>query len=299
MEDADEPRIRSVIGSQKVPPSNGEGDTSITPQTDSDQNPSDLLWVFAIGRVEPRFPSLALEKEFAQVVGRTDTGGLTNRQVLQSTLSERTNRYLVRQMCWVFAIEGLETYLLLPRDPADFDLLRDTVRADPTPTDLDVVIGRRGPIAEPEMCGGLMLPVVWFDVLYSFDRELLLSSLPRPDSVPEAEEEQFRAMAAELFDRISQIADNAGATDEHRALNYLAVRYPSIYTRTAEAYRGNSSLTGVEVRPSRLSGVRKVLDVIFSYTHRQTDVTEKYFVRVDVTEEFPFLVTRLAPFYER
>jgi hypothetical protein len=38
--------------------------------------------------------------------------------------------------------------------------------------------------------------------------------------------------------------------------------------------------------------------VIISYTNRQTDVTEKYLVRVDVTEEFPFLVTKLSPYYE-
>jgi PatG C-terminal len=47
-----------------------------------------------------------------------------------------------------------------------------------------------------------------------------------------------------------------------------------------------------------LSGARRIVEVIFSYTHRQTDVTEKYFVRVDVTEEFPFLVTKLSPYYE-
>jgi hypothetical protein len=28
-------------------------------------------------------------------------------------------------------------------------------------------------------------------------------------------------------------------------------------------------------------------------------LTEKVFVRVDVTEEFPFLVTKLAPYYDR
>jgi hypothetical protein len=42
-----------------------------------------------------------------------------------------------------------------------------------------------------------------------------------------------------------------------------------------------------------------VVDIIFSFTHRQTDVTEKFFVRVDVTEEFPFLVTKLSPYYDR
>src|SRR5437868_1108876 len=71
-------------------------------------------YVYAVGRVEPRFPSLALEKEFAQAVGRSGTTGLTDRQALQSALSQRTNRYLARQFCWVLTIEGLETYLLAP-----------------------------------------------------------------------------------------------------------------------------------------------------------------------------------------
>jgi hypothetical protein len=77
------------------------------------------------------------------------------------------------------------------------------------------------------------------------------------------------------------------------------MRYPAIYTQTAAAHEANASLTAVDVRPSRLSGVRTILDVILSYTHRQTDVTEKYFARVDVTEQFPFLVTKLSPFYDR
>jgi hypothetical protein len=144
-----------------------------------------------------------------------------------------------------------------------------------------------------------MVPIVAFDQLYSFNRDELISAIPRPDKLPKDEEEKFQATAAELLDRIMQMADNAGATDEHRALNYLAVRYPAIYARTAEAHGGESALVGVEVRPSRLSGTRKIVDVIFSYTHRRTDVTDKYFVRVDVTEEFPFLVTKLTTYYER
>ena len=58
-------------------------------------------------------------------------------------------------------------------------------------------------------------------------------------------------------------------------------------------------LTGVDVLPSLLSGTRRIVDCIFSYTNRNTDFTEKFFVRVDVTEEFPFLVTKLSPYYDR
>jgi hypothetical protein len=63
------------------------------------------------------------------------------------------------------------------------------------------------------------------------------------------------------------------------------------------AFGRNASLTAVDVRISPLSGTRKIVEVIFSY--RNTDVTEKFFVRVDVTEEFPFLVTKMSPYYDR
>jgi PatG C-terminal len=258
-------------------------------------------FVYAMGTVDFRFPTLALEKEFAQATGRAEeTAGQTDREAIHYVLSNEANRYLVRQLCFVMTIQGLETYILYPRDPADLNLLVEAVRTAPRPdTDVDVVIGMRGPIAPPEACNGLMVPIVVFDQLYSFDVDSLIEGVPRPESIPEDQEEQFRSTIEELFRRIMQLTDNAGATDEHRALNYLAVRYPAIYERTVQAYQDDYSVTEVAVRPSRLSGVRRIVDVIFSYTHRQTDVTEKYFVRVDVTEEFPFLVTKLSPYYDR
>ena len=95
------------------------------------------------------------------------------------------------------------------------------------------------------------------------------------------------------------MADNAGATDEHRALNYLVVRYPAIYTLAAEEFARDFSLTAVETRRSPLSGTRKIIEVIFSFTNRNTDFTEKFFVRVDVTEQWPFLVIKMSPYYDR
>jgi hypothetical protein len=253
-------------------------------------------YVYALGRIEHRFPNLGLEKEYVQATGRAETAGLTDRQAVQKVLLERQNRYLARQLCWVLTVEELDTYILHPRDPMDFEMLIEALRARPSPEDVDIVIGLRGPIAPPERCNGLMVPIVVFDQIYSFERDTLVKSIPRPEKM---EAELFESAAMDLFSRIMQMADNAGATDEHRALNYLAVRYPRIYERTTELFADNHSLTGVDVRPSRLSGTRKIVDVIFSYTQRQTDVTEKEFVRVDVTEMFPFLVTKLSPFYER
>ena len=59
-----------------------------------------------------------------------------------------------------------------------------------------------------------------------------------PDDV---EENLFRSAAEELVERVMQITDNAGASDEHRALNYLAVRYPVIYAKAAESPRRRCS----------------------------------------------------------
>jgi PatG C-terminal len=258
--------------------------------------PAPPSYVYAIGRVEPRFPRLSIEKEFAQATGRAETAGLADRQALHEVLCEPRNRYLVRQLCWVMTIAGLETYMVVPRDPSDFSLLIEALRPTPQPWDLDVVIGLRGPIAPPEACNGLLVPIVAFDQMYSFDRDSLIKAIPRPE---QTSPEEFTAAAEGVLDRIIQMTDNAGDLDAHRALNYLAVRYPAIYAKAAEAHAGNASLTAVDVRPSVLSGLRKVVEVIFSYTNRGTDVTDKFFVRVDVTEEFPFLVTKLSPYYDR
>jgi hypothetical protein len=254
-----------------------------------------ISYVYALGRVEARFPRPSVEKELAQATGRAETAGRTDQQAFFEVLSQRENRYLARQMCWVLMIQGLETYILQPRDPADVDLLISAIEPHETPW-ISTVIGTRGPIAPPDYCNGLMVPILGFDQIYTFSRESLIDAIPRPDQISA---EDFRAASRELFDRIMQMTDNAGATDGDRALNYLAVRYPAIYAKAAEEYGRDFSQSAVEVRPSPLSGTRRIVDVIFSYTNRNTDYTEKYFIRLDITEEFPFLVTKLSPYFDR
>jgi len=256
-------------------------------------------FVYALGRIDARYPTLAIEKEFAQVVGSFDSAGLTDREVVHAVIHDRNNRYLARSLCWVFTVEGLETYILVPGDPADLELLIESYRTEPRYDDLDVVIGVRHGIAPPEMCNGLAVPVVRFDQIYSFDRTSLIESIPVPENMSDDDGGRFRTLAGGLFDDLNQLADNAGATDEHRALNYLTVRYPRIYTEATEQLEKNLSFSGVQVLASQLSGARTIVDVVFSFTHRQTDVIEKRSVRVDVTEEFPFLQAGIGPYFNR
>jgi hypothetical protein len=127
-------------------------------------------YVYALGRIEPRFPSLSVEKEFAQATGRVSMTSGTDREAQHAVLSDRVNRYLARQLCWVFAIGGMESYVLAPRDPADLDLLVEALQPRSGSGELDLVIGAIGPIVPPDACGGLTVPVVVFDQVYSFGR---------------------------------------------------------------------------------------------------------------------------------
>jgi hypothetical protein len=256
-------------------------------------------FIYAIGMIRTRFPSPSIEKEFAQSIATAQgTANLTDQTVLYNALKDY--RHLANEVCWVFSVEGVETYVLVPREPAVLDQFVEAVKPSQRGIDTDVIVGTCGPMSPAEMCNGLIVPIVVVDRVYSFDKPQLMTAIKKPAEL-KMTDEQFRPSAEELFERIQQIADNVGGTDEHRAVNYLAVRYQQIYTHAAEMHGRNFSLTGIDVIPSRLAhaGTRKLVDVIFSYTNRSTDVVEKYYVRVDVTEKYPYLDKKLSPFYDR
>jgi hypothetical protein len=256
--------------------------------------PASASYVYALGSVATRFPSAGVEKEFAQAAREADTANLTDREVVYRLLRE--HRYLAREVCWLFRVEGLDTYVLTLRDPADLDALVEAVKPTPDGVDRTLVIGTRGPLSDPRVCNGLVVPSVAVDRIYSFDIPSLLESIPKP---PGINADAFKTAARELFDRIMHLADNAGGQDEYRAVNYLAVRYPAIYAHTADMFARDAFLSSVDVKSDALSGVRRIVTVILAFTNRKTDVTEKYFVRVDVSEKWPFLVSKLQPYYDR
>ena len=250
-------------------------------------------YVYALGAVELRFPSVAIQREYQHALRQIDTEGLTDRQALRAVLSARENRYLARQFCFVLSIQGLDTYILLYRDPTDLDLLVNTLRPEPNPSALDLVIGLRGPTAPAHLCNGLIVPILVFDQIYSFDREELVDAVPRPQTVDAT---NFKSAAEDLVDRIIHVPDNAGATDEHRALNYLIVRYPAIYAQVAEQYERDFALTGIDVRLAAPVGGRQIANVVLSFANRKTTLVEEVVIGVDVTGKFPYLAAAARRF---
>ncbi len=253
--------------------------------------------IYAIGDVTARYPTLGIEKEVAQVVAREGLTG-TDSRVLYEVLKKPFNRYLARRICWVLRIEGFDAYLLKPEDEHHgYELLIESICPSSSGQDFDLVIGSRTGVAPPSLCNGAVLPIVTFDQIYSFEEEHFLSLVRGGDKSPA--EEATRESDQALLRHILQLADNTGVEDEHRALNYLTVRYARMYQRVGERHKHGFQLGGINVTPSRVTNSRKVVNVIFEFRNRQTDVTEKDYVRVDVTEKYPFLVSPMQQYYDR
>lgn len=111
--------------------------------------------------------------------------------------------------------------------------------------------------------------------------------------------EQLRLQGVGVY--LEQLADNFGLTDEDRARNYLA----SCYNLSPEALGESGEkheLTTISVLNSRLStDNRRIVSVICTFKSSGTKAPKeiRYFVRVDVTDEFPSIVTPWRKYLKR
>ena len=278
------------------PPETSDNRRGMMPHVNADTAAFAPIYVYAIGRVEARFCTRDVEKEFAQAIGRAETAGLSDRRALHKALSQPENRYLARELGWIFTVGEQDHYILKPWDPVDLDRLVATQRPDVSrPTDVDAVIGTIVGLASPDDCNGLIVPIVRFVNIYSFDVLALIKAIPRPKKPGD---EEF-ADAEELFYRLKRFGENAGATNEHRAMNYQLLRnLPQTANVVIEASRRNCSLTAVDVRPWPLSGTERIMEVRLCFTDRQTGVAEQFSSLVNVTGMYPFLERQWSPTYD-
>lgn len=267
-------------------------------------------FVYAIGTVEAEYPNLAIEREM-QALGhamnveidvdpdmpmRPTEDRLWQYEVLSR--DPKRTKYIARQLSWRLTVEDVPALVLTPRDPSDYDELinclkrpkyprpsegrsRARGRSRPStghgisrPEDLDVVIGVRG----SQTADGIEVTA---DHIFSIspERHAMLHH-------------------SALFGYLVQLADNTGMTDQDRAYNYLLARYdfnPDKFNLDGQDYQ----LAGAPTFVSRLSGGNRIVDVILRFRGPQSFMERKYFLRVDVTHEFPMIVTGLNPYLDR
>jgi hypothetical protein len=289
-----------ATSAQPVSPANGAGCACGAPAgtcTCTDAGPSHFVYV--LGTVDVRFPDQSVSGEF-QELAEALTGGQQGpdeerREWCHRILSESprgNTRYIARQLCWILYVEAEPAYYLTLRDVHDLDVLIDSL-GRPKNEDLCLVVGSSS-LELVEMHPGIKAPVVAVDRLCWFEKSEILGRFMSPTKrgVPGPDE---------LYKEVFQSADNFGHTDEWRALNYLAVRYPPIYQLCSAMVHDGYDLKGFPVLTSRLVawGTKRVVDAIFTFGEVKTGDVKKFFVRVDVTHMFPMLVSPVAKYVDR
>jgi PatG C-terminal/Subtilase family/PatG Domain len=260
-------------------------------------------FVYAIGTVEAEYPNVGVEREMqAFASGIPNLPGL-NRGIPKRLIEDRrwqhavltdnreAARYLARQLTWKLIIEDDPMYILTPRDFADYDGLVDCLAPKKSPVKS---AGKQKAKAPPEYAeegdgsrGDLNVVVG-----LTPDGTNILT-----DQVFTIDSGQLKFPGAEYFE---QLADNPGLQDEDRAYNYVLARYATSRQSLGEINK-EFELSGVPTLRSRLSNSgRRVVRVIFTFCRRADSAIErKFFVRVDVTDKFPFIVTPWHQYLER
>lgn len=257
-------------------------------------------YVYAIGSLRAEFPSESLRHEFQQAAANLDAR-VTDQELLYAVLSQGQYLYIAREMCWVLRIDGdVDSYVCRPRTYVELNAFVEAIKPPATPGERSytVIVGPRGPLAGPDACNGLLLPIAVCNEIYHFTTLAFVEAVAKATHVDPA-------IVRSTFEEFLSFTDNAGNSDEDRALNYVLLRYPAVYALATTAPGaappplGASFLRGVAARPARVQGTRRIVDVIFHYEERETGERVDWFTRVDVTGQFPFLVSKLSRFYPR
>ncbi|HVZ39308.1 MAG TPA: hypothetical protein VHI13_08535 [Candidatus Kapabacteria bacterium] len=272
-------------------------------------------FIYAIGSLRTVEPTPGLSKEFGFAVSSL-RNWLPNGELPYEVLSQGQYLYIAREVCWVLQIDGsnsgasVDAYIVKPRSYVElYDMVSGLEPISTSDRRFDVIIGPRGPIAPVDYCAGLQLPLVVANHIYSFTETAFVAAIAERTGTD-------TTTAKYIFEQFLDLGDNAGETDEHRALNYIILRYPDLYQMAVNMLRGvvsvqssaadgaipidpyrSCSLVEVSVHGANVQGVRRIVDVIFHYEYRETGEPVYWFCKVDVTGQFPFLVRPLARYY--
>lgn len=291
-------------------------------------------FVYAIGTVEAECPSVAIEREMQALAStllpdswESDTDVPTkpteDRSWLYAVLSadKEMTRYIARQLTWRLTIEDIHVFILRPRDPRDYDLLIDHLSRSKYPRS-DAGTGKTKVSVKKKAGGekkasGSMPSGPPIERPRDIDVVVGVAGSQTPDGIEVLVDQIFalnepvapeRPSPAGLFaGDLDQLADNYGLKNDDRAYNYLKARYAlspeNLNEMEKRKINAEYELAESPAIYSRLSGDnRRIVRVIYTFNkYKGSGLPHqiKYFVRVDVTDEFPFIVTPWQPYLSR
>ncbi|MEO8350885.1 MAG: hypothetical protein ABI680_04085 [Chthoniobacteraceae bacterium] len=256
--------------------------------------PGHQQYIYSIGRLDVRFPSVSLEREFQQrerqLLLERKTGWANSGERLAHVLTH--NPHLARAVCFVHSVGNIPAYIVAATGSEVLKGLVEAARSAGQPDAWSIVIGKRGPMGMPTTCGGLLAPMMACDQIYTFTLKEFIDGLVQRvklAGLPSTKKaEALPAVAEDIFRRIAGSAENLGAEDGHRALNYFLVQHPGLFLAAVE--RANKAvLDSIETRTTVGAMDTRIVTVVLTFIDHATGVPERLFCRIDVTDEWPFV----------
>ncbi|SHO56643.1 hypothetical protein [Vibrio quintilis] len=229
--------------------------------------------------------------------------------VINTVLSSRYFRYLARELIWLLEDEyGNEIYQLIPSEYNMQQLINalDETQTPPSPD--------QGGFNPPPQSGtnvndststintlvvGSVTPGTGELSQLHIDKFRQVDPATIADQVGYFHQHNQQATMAQLIKSYLLLAKNAGMTDEARALNYLLCYdtgfYSKVYEQRQQSQRQAVHLIGIDAR-LYYAGERTLVCVIFNYQDQKTSVIEPWSSTIDVTDEYPFMVSEFEPY---
>jgi hypothetical protein len=260
-------------------------------------------YVYSLGRIGYNFPneSVTNEAQAGFLIENIQTG--TETEKIYQLLTKKEYRYLARELCWTFKVGYIQTFVVIPKDPNDYEAFVESLSYKRrgfldgvTKQDiLTVIVGEKGPMCPPGMCGGLTLPIVTVDRIQTFKIKDMSAALIKkakdsnlkPDRVTE---QDFQGHIEDLWDKMLYTSENSEGSDPtSRAVNYLTWQSLDFYLQSAiiETSTAPHFLEDIQPQPVKTIGSAKIVQVLFRY--RTQFSVETYGIDVDVTYKYPYL----------
>ncbi|CAE6963142.1 hypothetical protein ACOMICROBIO_LMKGKHOH_04023 [Vibrio sp. B1FIG11] len=210
-------------------------------------------------------------------------------ECIRQVLKTRRCRYLARELDWYLEdIHGNRLYRLIPSEYNMQQLINALVDYDSTnPSAINaLVVGRAsGQLGELD------------SVTVTKFRSMAAHDIAK--NLPKLHNSQSCRDLTHVIELYLSLANNNGATDEERALNYLLTYgydfYERMYRQRSDSSHQSIHLVSVDAR-SHYAGERTLVYVVFNFQDSKTSAVESWYSTVDVTDRFPFLVSKFEPY---
>jgi hypothetical protein len=231
-------------------------------------------FVYAIGLLRPVFGTEDLQQEYLAATKQLEVPTDDYYKVFNTietphdnpALSYRRYRYIAEKMCWVLSINNVDTFIVIPASQLELDSFIDSLQ-DTSQTVYSTIIGALGPIAPPQYCANMSLPLAICQYI-DFSTENATTKL--------------------------MLKPTDGTSDTDRAINFLACNFTAISQKHADLIASNKpQLIAVASQLSSVESNRVIIDISLKYLNSQTKVQSNYHCGIDVTDQYPFVAFNL------